>query len=696
MKREKPINVPKGIKFLSEWQNFSLPQFPHILNKQITGCGFTQWCLTNDQNIILCSPRRVLLENKEDQYLEECEEMFKFNKSELPYRIFYARNEYEKVIKTDVNLNKNCKIEKINSVDDNLIIDYIQEYKQKIKDFYYSCIMSGKKCKILVTYDSFRKVKETLEELKVFDQFHIIIDEFQSIFTDSRFKATTEMEFVNYLQGISKVCYASATPMMDKYLDKIDEFKDLPYYELDWGIEDSTRLIKPKISSTPCNKINQQAIEIIEKYRTGQWRDIDGSITSWINKDGKIQEIQSKEAVFYINSVKNICDIIRLANLKQEECNILTANTDENKEAIRKAFKIAKKDFQGLGKVPKKSEMHLNKMFTFCTRTVYLGADFYSTNARSFIFSDANIDSLAVDITLDLPQILGRQRYEGNPWKNELNIYFKPTVDKNIVSKEDFDNWVNRKKTKSNTAIEMFNESLQNKNSDRITELLETYETIVQVEKYKNHYVSIDKHSGSNKILKFNNLVLISEQRAFDIQQIDYADRCKVRSNIDSQFSINNSLVSEILKEFDSRSHFIDKMRYLCLSLSSSLVDDINKNEILRQIDTVFSNYYITLGPERIYSLSYRRDRLEKEYNKVKINQFISPKELIYSKFNEGDKLSNKEIKEKLKDIYDSLGYKKSPVASDLREYFELGENIKVKDQNGKWVRGIELIKKKE
>ena len=65
-------------------------------------------------------------------------------------------------------------------------------------------------------------------------------------------------------------------------------------------------------------------------------------------------------------------------------------------------------------------------MFTFCTRTVYLGADFYSDNARSFILSDANIDCLAVDISLDLPQILGRQRSLTNPWKDSAEFYFKP------------------------------------------------------------------------------------------------------------------------------------------------------------------------------------------------------------------------------------------------------------------------------
>ena len=78
-------------------------------------------------------------------------------------------------------------------------------------------------------------------------------------------------------------------------------------------------------------------------------------------------------------------------------------------------------------------------MFTLCTRTVYLGADFYSTNARTFIFSDANVDSLTVDITIDLPQILGRQRLEENPWKNRAELYYKTLDSKKALTQEDFD-----------------------------------------------------------------------------------------------------------------------------------------------------------------------------------------------------------------------------------------------------------------
>ena len=125
--------------------------------------------------------------------------------------------------------------------------------------------------------------------------------------------------------------------------------------------------------------------------------------------------------------------------LSIDQCNILCAQTDENSKLVREAFNtvIKKKAEQEgiknpvllkgdiIGDIPTKGQPH--KMFTFCTRTVYLGADFYSTNARTFIFSDANIECLSVDISMDLEQILGRQRLEENPWKNCATMFVKTT-----------------------------------------------------------------------------------------------------------------------------------------------------------------------------------------------------------------------------------------------------------------------------
>lgn len=674
--------VPRGISFLSEWEGFNLPFHPCILNKQITGCGFTQWALTCEQNIVLCSPRRVLLENKEAQFFKQIKKGFSF-----PYDLYYARNEYERVLDVGKDLNnidKSVEEEKVTPV------DYNKDYRKKVEEFILRCMMNNKYCKILVTYDSFRKIKEVLQRLNLFDKFHVVIDEFQSIFTDSRFKASTELEFVGTLNGIQRLAYVSATPMIEDYLDEMDEFKNLPYYELDWGAQDPSRITKPKINPTPCARFITKVAEIVERYRTGVWRDSDNAVIRYRDDQGQIQEFQSREAVFYINSVKNICDIIKKCKLTQDECNIIVAKTAANEEAIRKAFKIKKKDeWKGIGRIPLSGEQ--NKMFTFCTRTAYLGADFYSNNARSFVFSDSNIDCLAVDITLDLPQILGRQRDEGNPWKNELNIYFRPTVDIKKVTKDQFMKVLEDKVRGTNDRLKAFGEILSGSGKDLV---LDDYERRARDYKYREDYVSVNRHDGKTPIPQFNKLVMLSEKRSFEIQQLDYADRCSVRSSINTQMGLDDSEeIKEFLKEYEESNVFLDKMKLTCEFLEKISDNDV-KEHILVRIDEQLSNYIRVLGIERIKAFSYIRIRLDREMNKLLNNQTIDPSDLIYKKFSVSNRYSNAYAKATLKKIYQDIGLQKTAKAVDLSEYFEIKPISYL--ENGKKINGLELLKKKK
>ena len=67
MKKETVI-VPSGIRYISQWDSFSLPDHPCIINKTITGCGFTEYWLISQDKGDLWSARTILLENKEEHY----------------------------------------------------------------------------------------------------------------------------------------------------------------------------------------------------------------------------------------------------------------------------------------------------------------------------------------------------------------------------------------------------------------------------------------------------------------------------------------------------------------------------------------------------------------------------------------------------------------------------------------------------
>jgi hypothetical protein len=670
MQKEK-IKVPSGIRYISEWNEFNFSKFPSkcIINKQLPGCGFTEYCIRSNENIILCSPRKMLLKNKKDQH---------------EFEVYLVVNELEKEVNIDKDLSK---------VDKTIIKDTIETSEEKNKNIYKKiyheieeyCIfrsVNGLPCKILVTYDSYRIVKEILEKLERFQYFYTIIDEFQSILHDSRFKSDTELSFLEYLKQSPTAYFVSATPMMDEYLEMLDEFKDLPYYELDWETEDPSRLIKPDLNSYVMRTVGEKASEIIQNYLNNDFEEI------VVLRNGIPTRVISDEAVFYVNSVNHITSIIKKTNLTSEQCNILCSDTPDNLKKIQK--RLGKKFV--IGKVPLKGVKP--KMFTFCTRTVYLGADFYSTCARSFIFSDSNIDSLAVDISEDLPQILGRQRLFENPWKNSANFYYRSICDYRKVSQEEFDKEIERKKRETESLLRSYSTSLD---EDKLT-LAERYQTLAKTQNYKDDYVAVNEYQGGVLIPVLNNLVLVNEIRAFQIQQYDYADRCSVFSTVHNKLTpddISNQKVVEFLRIYKNLKTIYDKLKMLCEYGLSEVEIDIVLGQ-LNDSDEVKS-YYTILKPEKLKNLYYNSTNIKKYLGIVT----FSPELLvntIHQNFNPGEKYSLSNLKVKLGDLYSSISYTAVPKANDILNYFEVKEYMttEVVDGKKKRVRGYELLKRKD
>ena len=127
----------------------------------------------------------------------------------------------------------------------------------------------------------------------------------------------------------------------------LDEFKDLPFFELDGGALEPERIIRPQLSIHPCKRITDMAVSIIQTYKDGEFER-----TVVRDEFGNLQEIESKELVIYVNSVKNICDIIRKAELTYFNTNVLCSGSKENQKRIRKAFGLGKGQEGGIGKVP--------------------------------------------------------------------------------------------------------------------------------------------------------------------------------------------------------------------------------------------------------------------------------------------------------------------------------------------------------
>lgn len=669
--------VPAGFRYVSDIPGFSLHDFPHILNKQIPGCGFTEYCIRNGENTILCSPRKILLQNKYEQHKSD---------------VFLVVNEYEGDPKTDKDLTKIEKPkynpfadpEKIRKKKEELEKakgEFFQELTKNLTRYINYCLYNERPIKILVTYDSYRLVKEIINYNYSEVDFRVVVDEFQSIFTDSKFKSDTELQFMDNLQGVQKVCYVSATPMIKKYLNMLDEFKDLPYYELDWCTLDKNRVDQPKLNVKNLVSVYTEAGPIIKSYleENFEYRYVKDPDS---DNEKDVKKVESKEAVFYVNSVNNITSIVKRAGLTPDQVNILVANTPENTKKIHK--RLGKK--YDIGRVPLIDEPR--KMFTFCTRTVYLGADFYSDNARSFIISDANIDTLAVDITLDLPQILGRQRLKENPWKNEATLFFKPVLGGNVVAEDYFNNEIAKKTEKTESLLSVFDKG----NSKEQEVLSEKFQDSAKTWNYKKDYVAVNpvkNPDGSIKLVPvINNLVKVAELRAFEMQQVDYANRFTVFNELGKVSNIGTAeMYTEFFKEYESMKDRRKRLKYVCEYY-------FNGGELEPLLDLLpdkrFKEYLTILGPEKCKATSYRLTTLN---NILSVNSFDTSTlaDKVLSAFEVGKFYTKVDIKLTLAQIYKEANYKVTAKVVDLEKYFVL-RRTSVDDGSGKRVAGYKIL----
>ena len=476
------------------------------------------------------------------------------------------------------------------------------------------------------------------------------MDEFQAMFYDCQFKPTTEYEFGQILGAFSSVVYLSATPFLESYLDMTRQFKDMTFYELLWP---ESMMQIPKVEVIKSKKsVFKLCSELIGKYREGK-----GNSTV---VDGK--EFVAKEAVFYINDVSIIKNIIKKNGLKADEVNIICSSKSENIKKLNELSREVGEKFM-IGDIPGKGEPH--KMFTFCTSTVYIGADFYSTNAYSYIFANPLVKSMTVDVSVDLQQIIGRQRLDTNPFRNTATLYFNTRKSK--VTEEELENSIKEKKDKTKKQIDNFN-AVPNKD-----EQLQMMENTIRQQGHKEHYCCIIKDADNNVRIVENEILEISERRAWEVTNRIYNNdfsmyrALRVGAVVTKSSGSDDPEVQRIFKEWNLDNQFPRKARLYC-----DLYD--NFPELLEDctfIEGKYKKYHDALGKEGFEALCWREDYIRQAIEPTPFDKL--PKDQIAVKLIDAlktDKTYTKsEVKDLLQGIYKELNIAGKPSASDISEY---------------------------
>ena len=566
-----PINNPDFIP-----ATFQMPRGRVVINKGKTGCGFTTFCLKDYPGpLILCVPR-----------------------------LFLAYNKYEQTPGTHIYKPKDSK-EKTEALQGGLLL-YIQS--------------NPTNAKIIVTYDSFGKVKEVIRK---WEGWQVVVDEFQCLVSDSAFKRNIELDFIEQLRDLPNVAFVSAAPYDPTFLDRIEYFAGMDYISLDWPADSiPTPIIKTRPMKSPLAVFR----ELKERY------DKTGSFEVKI-EDGKLY--RAKECYIFLNSLRDIRGIIRDNHLTPDQVNIICSSSKTND--LPTGF--------SLGTVPGKNETP--KTYTFITRAAFEGIDLYSPSSATYIFADQNIESMALDISTDIVQVMGRQRLKTNPFQNQATIFYK---DGRRFDKKAYREMIKGKEKGTTLGLKLYTKATM-KEKEWLREKIaaggnEDYLTV-----YKGEVMIYE-------------LLRACELRTLLIQNQLYSSQ------------LSSSPTPDLSDEY-----------YQFIKDGSKWKDYVRLRKKWGDVLLLFTDLssfhepYNTLGPDVIRRCEYRADRIQERYDKLSLWPEVEGK--MKEKITSPSILTNQDLRDIIQQVYDEVGFPSKASASDITKVYPEAVRAKINNQDG-------------
>lgn len=556
-----------------------------IINKKDCGCGITSLAIEDKYPTIIAVPTVEIIHNKLGQYPNK--------RSDHQLYGVYARIRH-----TDVE-------------------DYINELHPSLPP------------KILTTYDSFYKVAEVIAKNE--SKYRIVVDEFSELLDAYDYRESAIDDLLKCLERFSYVSYISATPIQrEKYPNQL---KDLEETEIVWH-----QSPKIHVSRHCTNKPFDKVKFIIENYRIAGDKGYE-------MPNGH----RSHAAYFFLNSVKQIKQILHKADLPESQVRVICASTETNKGV--------------LGDYTIGSALDTEKKFNFITSKAFKGADFYSESGLIFIVSNSHNKNTMLSIDTDVKQIIGRLRNISNPFRNTANHIYN--IDSSLLSEEEFAELVDEKTKRTNDLIKAF--------SNCPNEYQSLRESIK--EDSDDNYLHFDK----NGLPEFNEYRRINDWRKWETSHAIYYDGRTVRQTYkDNDISTDSKIPDDLLTT---------TFRSLCLKYIQGDVDRV----YIAYKEPLVKQAYDCLGQDKMKALCFKKEQIRKAVFDVKPEILDAVEIEIRSRFKVGSSYLTSEVKKIIASIYAELGVKKKkPKATDLKAYFQI--NRRKKSVNGRSTEFIEIL----
>ena len=350
----------------------------------------------------------------------------------------------------------------------------------------------------------------------------------------------------------------------------------------------------------------------------------------------------------FLNSVRGISRIIRLAGLMPEDCRIVCSQSEDtrqrNLEKLPPGFSIS-------------STIEPVKLFNYYTSTCFEGQDIFDKNGRIFIVSEKYNDHTKLDIQTSLVQICGRIR---DTKYLEINQLYS-TSKYNNVSREEFEANLNRDLIIAEKNAKAYDLTVGAERDRLIKDFIP-----------KSPYIGID---GNGRIVLDKNLANLERVHYNTVNGVYKTPFNMVsalkNAGLNVADSTEDDAPDEELEELKSieRTPFKTIFEEYCKLKENKNGYDLSFRESRIALEKpLVVEAYEKLGPARVRELKYHQSNIKREMLKNLHESADTKVFLLLSKrLGVGDKISKAGAKAMLAGIYKELKLKEVAKATDLK-----------------------------
>lgn len=517
--------------------------------------------------------------------------------------------------------------------------------------------------KIIVTYDSLPRLIKEIDP----SEFRLLVDEVQVLIRYAgQFKSKVCNDLINKSFNFKSVSYMTATAPPQKFLP--EPMKVLPYYKYKWS-----NVIKPNINH---KYVGKQVSTKTVSYILDKWENTKNDIFVFYNsKTGVVNTIKKLIKAEPEISIKNI--------------NIFFSKNESNEEYFKKQlgseFEIS---------VPLATN---NKRINFVSSFGFEGVDFYNKYVSVLVVSDPKYKSMRYDISIDLPQIIGRFRMCRDC---DIDFIWSTYTDQVTLSEEEFIEKF--KKEHKDVIMALSGDNANNlqimKAFHALAKYKDTPHCYIDRDDFDRPLVTVNKYAFESMMCSYhamhNDYYVIGDEENKNVEK-----ECKGLQRVNDIFNVNDTLDIPSL----SFKHTVNLKRVFNFKdVAKEYVDLLEKNNKKRdimmeqKINELVENtpelekYHGVLSPKDFKKCLFVKKRLNAQYEEVVIMSKITKCDFNLKK---DGVYSLTFIKNEVQKVYNKYDIDTIAKSTDIKKWFEIKNTTQYCAIENKHITAYKVVK---